>query len=287
MGSKTVLIGKLALVFFISLLSFSVGTFVGKKYSDNQHQLAALEPGKKSAHGEEVASGHGDAGHGEANHGEAAGHGEAAATEGHGEPTRETASTNGGTMSDEEIAKLAEEFVADDTHTVSAKNDHGDSHGDAHAEAAHGAPAATAEKSHGETTAKARTTASTHETAKAETVATTEKPAASKLREHNPSSTTVEGRVPTSLPKEVGQYQPARFTVQVAAYTDEAEAKKMATDLKGQGYSAFYVPTLVKGKTYYRVSVGQFATQQEASLFKAELVEKAKVGSAFVQKITQ
>lgn len=35
---------ELALVFFVSLLSFSIGTYVGKKYSDNQHRLAQLEP---------------------------------------------------------------------------------------------------------------------------------------------------------------------------------------------------------------------------------------------------
>jgi len=40
---------KLALVFFVSLLSFSVGTYIGKKYSDNQHKLALLEPKKDVA----------------------------------------------------------------------------------------------------------------------------------------------------------------------------------------------------------------------------------------------
>jgi hypothetical protein len=105
MGAKTDVIVKLVLVFFISLLSFSIGTFVGKKYSDNQHKLAALEPGK-SAHDEhgsrEVAS--------ENEHGAAKEHG-ATAKAGEG-------------MSDEEIAKLAEEFVADDT-TATTASAHG------------------------------------------------------------------------------------------------------------------------------------------------------------------
>ena len=43
-GSKTDVVVKLILVFFISLLSFSIGTFVGKKFSDNQHKIAQLEP---------------------------------------------------------------------------------------------------------------------------------------------------------------------------------------------------------------------------------------------------
>ncbi len=290
MGSKTVLLGKLALVFAISLLSFSVGIFAGKKYSDNQHQLAALEPGKTNEEG------HGDA-HGEA-HGDehaAAGHeGDGhAATDAHGDRSiASEASTlnSNGTMSDEEIAKLAEEFVSDDTNTVGNKDhaDHSADHGTGHD--AHAAAPAHAAKAPAHEVAKPAAAAA-HTTAAPATVTHTTPPAA-KLREHNPAVTVaakpvVESRIPTSLPKDVGQYQPTRFTVQVASYTDEGEAKKMATDLKGQGYGAFYVPALVKGKTYYRVSVGQFATQQEASLFRAELVEKAKVGSAIVQKITQ
>ncbi len=42
-GSRTDTLIKLVLIFFISLLSFSVGTFVGKKFSDSQHKLAQLE----------------------------------------------------------------------------------------------------------------------------------------------------------------------------------------------------------------------------------------------------
>ncbi len=38
---------ELCLVFLISILSFSIGTFVGKKYSDNQHRLALLDPNYK------------------------------------------------------------------------------------------------------------------------------------------------------------------------------------------------------------------------------------------------
>ena len=44
-GTDTVV--KIILVFFISLLSFSIGTFVGKKFSDNQHKMISMEPNKK------------------------------------------------------------------------------------------------------------------------------------------------------------------------------------------------------------------------------------------------
>src|SRR4051812_11118357 len=107
MGAKTDVIVKLVLVFFISLLSFSIGTFVGKKYSDNQHKLAALEPEKGGHESREVASEHGA----KEEHGEAKEHGTAKAGE---------------SMSDEEIAKLAEEFVADDvTTTASGSHEEG------------------------------------------------------------------------------------------------------------------------------------------------------------------
>src|SRR5271163_27811 len=42
-GSRTDTLIKLVLVFFLSLLSFSVGTFVGKQFSDSQHRVAELE----------------------------------------------------------------------------------------------------------------------------------------------------------------------------------------------------------------------------------------------------
>ncbi len=50
MSQKTDNLIKLALVFFVSLLSFSIGTYVGKKYSDNQHKLSLLEPKKDTEH---------------------------------------------------------------------------------------------------------------------------------------------------------------------------------------------------------------------------------------------
>ena len=46
MSQKTDNMIKLALVFFVTLLSFSIGTYVGKKYSDNQYKLSLLEPKK-------------------------------------------------------------------------------------------------------------------------------------------------------------------------------------------------------------------------------------------------
>lgn len=278
MSSKTDAFLKLGLFFFVALLSFSVGTFIGKKWSDNQHQLAALEPQKNShgdSHSREVAS-------------VSAGHGEQKA----------------GAMTDEEIAKLAEEFVADDTVPANVA----EAHGDAHAAPAHGAPAGhgetakapTAEAAHGGHDAKPETAKDAHHKASpitsnnevsdaAKNVAQGKAPTTT-TAEHGTATTKaapVKERVPSSLPKDVAQYAVGKFTVQVAAYPVEAEAQKMASDLKNKGYSAFYVPATVKGTTYYRVSVGQFATQKEATTYRGEFLAKSKLSSAIVQKISE
>ncbi|WP_415064068.1 SPOR domain-containing protein [Bdellovibrio sp.] len=263
MSSKTDAVVKLAIVFFISLLSFSIGTFVGKKYSDNQHQLAALEP-QKNTHGadREVAS--------------------VPAAEGE---------HKAGAMTDEEIAKLAEEFVADETVPANTEEQHGET-------------AASEESTpHGEVAeakTKIETKADIHKPTpakdKSAPVTKNEEPlsaakniAAGKTPTPPVATKTVakEERVPSSLPKDVAQFTVGKFTVQVASYADEGEAQKMASDLKGKGYSAFYVPANIKGKTWYRVSVGQFATQKEAQTYRTEFLGKTKIESAIVQKITE
>jgi len=266
MGAKTDVIVKLVLVFFISLLSFSIGTFVGKKYSDNQHKLAALEPGKSEHGTREVAS-------------ENAGHGEAAKEHG-------TAKVGDG-MSDEDIAKLAEEFVADDTTATTTSTGHGEAKAEEH-----GAAAEKTEKvaAHGKEEAPATANAKTRSLEKAEPLA-----AAKNIAHGKAVSAAVteekkvekDTRAPSAVPKDVGQYSAGKFTVQVGAYAKEEEAQKIAGDLKSKGFSAFYIPANVKGQTWYRVSVGLFATPKEAQDYRTELMSKAKLNTALVQKIIQ
>jgi cell division protein FtsN len=266
MGAKTDVIVKLVLVFFISLLSFSIGTFVGKKYSDNQHKLAALEPGKSEHDSREVAS--------EGEHG-----GAAEAAKEHG-----VAAKAGEGMSDEEIAKLAEEFVADDT-TATTASTH--ARGEAKTEGGHGAektekavakeePAATTNKNRSLEKAEPLSAAKNIAHGKTATAAVNEEKKAEK-----------DNRIPSSIPKDVGQYSAGKFTVQVGAYAKEEEAQKIAGDLKSKGFSAFYIPATVKGQTWFRVSVGLFATPKEAQDYRTELMSKAKLNTALVQKIIQ
>lgn len=271
-GSKTDVVVKLVLVFFIALLSFSIGTFVGKKFSDNQHKLAQLEP---TEHSTEVASGeHGTTGSGE-ERGVASVHPDA------GEVKPDKA------LSDDEIAKLAEEFVTDDDGHGSGepaklndKNGGGhttaSAHGDEHAAEPVAAPASAHGDEHG-APAPAHTTS-------AEAL----KPAQRMAEGHSPvieNPAKQASRIPSALPKEVASSAIGKFTVQVASYGTEAEAQTQAADLKGKGFSAFYVSAKVKGSTWYRVNVGLFTTQKEAEAYKKDLMARAKVASAIVQKV--
>lgn len=281
-GSKTDVVVKLVLVFFIALLSFSIGTFVGKKFSDNQHKLAQLEPDSQTE----------TAGHGNA-HDE---HGEARAVASVSPEAREVKPSDK-PLTDDEIAKLAEEFVTDDEKPTAPgkvedknQNAHG---GTATAQAGHGESHEAPAKKEAPA-APAPATAAAH--VEAHGSASANKPAAAPLA---PAARMAEGkapvvenpprptsRIPSSLPKEVASSAIGKFTVQVAAYTTEKEAQTMAADLKGKGFSAFYVTANVKGTTYYRVSVGLFTTMKEADAYKADLINRAKVASAIVQKIT-
>lgn len=257
MGTKTDMMVKVVLVFFISLLSFSIGTFVGKKFSDNQHQMAQLEGGRPS-HSEEARS---------------------VASDSSNQKT-ETLNKKEN-LTDDEIAKLAEEFIEDED------SDH---------------------KSSKEAPADHKIQEPTHEIVKKEVDheqknekndSNPEKPLMAskeildeKIQTHKASlvekhESKKEMRTPSSLPKNAIQYSVGKFTVQVASYSSEDEAIKLASSLKKKGLEAYYIPATINGKNWYRVSVGQFATVNEAKEFRKELLHKKEVSSAIVLKITK
>jgi cell division septation protein DedD len=259
-GTKADTFVKLAMVFLISLLSFSIGTYVGKKYSDNQYKLSALEPQKKSEH---------DAARGVAS--VASGHEEDVKSEGEKSES----------LTDEEIKKLAEEFVADD----SAPSE--DSHGATNKPHPETATHKTEEVVHGEVPVVAATAATTghdsHDsTAKAAVDVMEGKTPVAEKKVRNPSA------IADTLPKDVAQYSVGKYTVQIASFPTEKEAKKKADELKQKGYSAFFIPAQINGKgTYYRVSVGLFSTEKEAKEYRDDFKEKLKVSSAIIQKISE
>lgn len=231
---------ELALVFFISLFSFSIGTFVGKKYSDNQHRLALLEPNKKTEERQAV---------------EAVAHSEAA-----------TATTES-EITDADVAKMAEEFSTE-------------------GEEVHGGEAtqAATQGMHNDAHAAATTVNANQVTTK--TVKTV-KPAVKDVKEVTLQE--ADGELPE---REVASIAPKaktmqNYTVQVGSYPSEIEANKMAESLLARGYKANAVAANVNGKTMYRVQVGMFNNFNEAQEYKKELVEKNRLTSAFVQKVSK
>lgn len=279
-GSKTDVVVKLVLVFFIALLSFSIGTFVGKKFSDNQYKLSQLEP--QNGHSEETASNSDDSAENAENRGIAS----IPANAGDMKPDK--------ALTDDEIAKLASEFVSDDegTKKQEAKPTTAAVGADQHE---------TATKAEGKTEAKADVKAATHEMAamKAATGTPIAKTVMNEAQPLKPAERMAEGRspvvanppkatsrIPSSLPKEAATSAVGKYTVQIAAFASEKEAQKKAAELKDKGYSAFYVAAKVKGHSWFRVSVGLFTTQKEADSYKKDLMKNGKVASAIVQKIS-
>lgn len=251
MSNKTDVVVKLVLVFFVSLLSFSIGTYVGRKYSDNQHKMAQLEP---NGHEETRAI--------------ASEHSETA-------PTK-----NKESLTDEEIAKLAEEFVTDDETDPHAP-------ADAHANAK--------PETHGQQKEAVQANKEpTHNTSAAKPMPIAQEIASSKNSGHGEPTAkyeitkeTAHPRIPSSIPPDVAQYSVGKFTVQIASFGTPEEAESRTHELQNKGYKAFVIPVQIKGKPWFRVSVGLFATEKEAKEYKSEFMAKTKVDNAIVQMISR
>ncbi len=222
MAMNTNRIIELTLVFFISLFSFSIGTFVGKKYSDNQHRLSQLEPAKNEA-------------------------GETSQTS--TESTIDSLQAVGpsesaeDTLSDADVAQLAEEFSTNEPTTKNTEK--------------------TEVASPAESNTKDVKEISLAESETARDVA------------NIPAAKT-----------QIAAPSPLQYTVQVGAYPTADDADKMTTSLNARGYKANTTVAKTNGKTWYKVQVGLFDSLTEAQNYKKELVEKNRLSSAFVQKVT-
>jgi cell division protein FtsN len=261
---------KVVLVFFISLLSFSVGTFVGKQVSDSDHRRLALEGGK--------------------------GERQLASVEGH-----EEGEEAGAKISEKEVESLTEEFVNKEKVAT------GEEPAEEATEGAHGKtvehkaePAGYKTYNRGKVAEAKPEKAEKEEHGSEEKPAGKEHPAPTKAAQdsthktaekvaHNkaPSDGAKEERKPASTLPSVASSAVGKYTVQVASFADENEAKSKAADLKGKGWNAFYFPAEVKGRTWYRVSVGLFTTTKSADEFRAQFMKEANTKSAIVQKIIQ
>lgn len=248
MSQKTDTMIKLALVFFVSLLSFSIGTYVGKKYSDNQHKLSLLEP-KKETPAPKVDEFASDTAETEKNH---------------GLEESEIASNEQkpAALTDSEVAKIAEEFASEDT-------------------AAEEKLVATVDPQEKELktiteTPSAKSTVKNVQAAPPVNQAAVQKTKAVEIL--------VEERIPASIaPKK--EVTTIHFTVQIGSFPTQAEAEKMTSELQAKGYKTTFVPAKINGQTWFRVNVGLFGTVKEAQDYKKEFLEKTKLASAIVQRV--
>lgn len=255
-GSSADTIIKLVLIFFISLLSFSVGTYVGKQVSDADYRRAAIE--------------------GDYNHFQA---------ETEGAPSDESES-----LSDEDIASLTEEFVNTEKRKLasadSAKEEAStDSKNNTDKTKPKGYKKYSKAKPSEATRAKAKGQNKLIATKKQKP--TIEKAAQRVAANKSPVTQAKSERKPTSVLPGIASSSIGKYTVQVASYADEGEAKAHSAKLKSKGWNAFYIPAEIKGRTWFRVSVGLFSTTASAEKFKKELVKEANISSAYVSKIVR
>jgi len=273
MSQKTDSMIKLALVFFVTLLSFSVGTYVGKKYSDNQHKLSLLEPKKETpaVHSDEFASEvvQTDESHALA---ENTVKEEQAATSLHDQKPAAPDDQKPAALTDSEVAKIAEEFAAEDEAAEEKIVANIDPEEKDLKTISDESPAKHTEKPTAKLTAKQ--------------VAQLTPRLVAKLPAKRPVRLPAENRVPASADtkKEVA---PMLFTVQIGSYPSQTEAEKITQELQSKGFKTSFIPANVNGQMWYRVNVGLFGSVKEAQDYKKEFLIKTKLSSAIVQRVTQ
>lgn len=278
---------KAVLVLFISLLSFSVGTFVGKQVSDSDHRKLALEGDYKPERGVASADEHG-------------------AAEGANEK-----------ISEKEVESLTEEFVNKEKAATEGEHEVAAEHGEEnHAEKvaaapAHETPKAEKEKDAAGFSTYARNAKAGEPALKGEAPKVAAHEPALKPGKHEdkqepkknndglsniahkvaldeaPTDGMKEERKPAAVLPSVASSAIGKYTVQVASYADEKEAKGHAAGLKGKGWNAFYLPATINGRTWYRVLVGLFDNSKSAQDFRAQFMKEANTKAAIVQKIVQ
>lgn len=276
--SKTDVVMKLVLVFFISLLSFSVGTFVGKKFSDNQYKLSKFEPNKQKENlKQEIEEEH------------AMDIDRSASEESHRDPSSvppdATSIKPSSPINQNDIAKLAEEFVKDDGTLMQKSTQHQETE-----------KKTSALPVYQETHTVVKSPITDPSVAAQNKLGIAPLDPADRIANNLPPEPIIiepasDDRIPSSLPRELASSPLGKFTVQIASFPSETEAQKKASELKSKGYAAFYIKAKVKDtkgnteKIWYRVSVGLFTTSKDADKLRKELVDRSHAGSAIVHRI--
>lgn len=253
-GSKADAAVKLVLVFFVSLLSFSVGTFVGKKVSDANHRRADLENEYNMPTERAVAS--------------------------------EKASPDTEAVSDEEIAALTKEFVEAERKTAST----GETTTETTTVKKVDGYKKMGETETADKVTKTTTTKVTKKKVEKLEAATNDKvkKAADRIaKDMAPAKDIVKKPAPKKDLPGVATSAIGKYTVQVSSHASEGDARVQVAKLKDKGYGAFYVPASVKGQTWYRVSIGLFTDQKSATNYRSEVLKSRVVNSAIVQRIVK
>lgn len=253
---------KMLLIAFVSLLAFSSGVYFGKEMSDSEYQLKALE--KDFNDNDQVA----DAG------------------------KEDEATPQEDAMIDEEIAALSNKYMKAEGEEADVDGDEIGARDIASAEEAAPAPKASAAVKPAAPAKPQKKNVASNETAPIRKgVDLTEVKKVAERVANNQAPTVaakpakVENRKPASLPKVAAATATAEYTVQVASYPDEKAAQTHAADLVKKGFPAYPLEASVKGKTWYRVSVGSFKNRKEAIEYRSQLMKQANVSSAMVQKL--
>ncbi len=264
--SKTDVLVKLVLVFFVCLLAFSVGTFVGKKFSDNQHRLSKYEPGveatavaeqeqKEAAESRDVASVH-------------------------------TAATEVKPDSQDELLKIAESFQKDGAIAPRQKPEVKENFAKGNV----AEPTVSPEVKLGETPDPSKKAMSALDMKPLDPVQRIANNLPPEPEIVEPSQ---DSKIPSALPRDLASSPVGKYTVQVGSYSTEDEARKKASELKSRGFASFYIKAQVRDvasvttRTWYRVSVGLYATPKEAEKMRKEILLQPQITSALVQRIAQ
>jgi cell division protein FtsN len=72
------------------------------------------------------------------------------------------------------------------------------------------------------------------------------------------------------------------FTLQVAAYLNETDARRYVDQLKGQGLDAYWTRASGSNKTWYQVRVSHFKTKAEARTVGEDLKTRQLIGDYYV-----
>lgn len=190
----------------------------------------------------------------------------------------------GQAISEEEITKLSDEFTNKAKQEMAPAGDNGTAQKQEGTQGLTGPEVGTEQPA----AAPAKTTGAKSASATVhDEISNVSKKIAAGAKVEVAHAATATPRIPSSLPKELAGSSIGKYTVQISSTPNESDAKAKAQDLKDKGLSAFYVPASVKGKTWYRVSIGLFDNRKDAMDYRTKLMKEQNVASAIVEKIAK